>query len=163
MTRRAGLLLSYCVALLLTSTVASSAPHVDVHRRRTCAFATLWDVRFADITSVETLESELQWTRIERANCSALSGIDPQAEDTQQEAKPCWKKENVQIAEGKLVLSAKKSSGSEGDEREAAKVRAEKHIEGGWSGVNHVQVVAKFPEVCASCSIEGCFMCSSVC
>lgn len=141
MMRLAGLL--SCLALLAASAVASSASHVDVHRRRTCVFATLWDVRFTDITSVSTLESELQWTRIERENCTTPSDL-----DTQQETEPCWKKENVQIADGKLVLNAGKRTGS-GHEREAAKVRAEKSVDGGWSGVNHVQVLAKFPGVCA--------------
>lgn len=132
------------LALFWTTGVHAAAARIDIHRQKSCAYATLWDVNFKEIASVEALEADTQqaqqWVRAERTGgCAAAEGEEP-----------CWRKENVQIVDGKLELKMGSRIDTTADgraRRSAASMRVEKHIRGGWSGVNRVRIFAKFPQV----------------
>uniref|UniRef100_K3W8L7 Peptidase M14 domain-containing protein n=1 Tax=Globisporangium ultimum (strain ATCC 200006 / CBS 805.95 / DAOM BR144) TaxID=431595 RepID=K3W8L7_GLOUD len=133
MTRSACHVLQLLVVALLLH--AATGSRIEIHRQPTCAFATLWDVNFKTIASVEALEQTATTRQEHDAEGECAEGKGPDGE-------PCWRKDNVQLVEGKLELHAASTGKS------AAKIRFEKRLNTttAHNGVNHVRVFAKFPE-----------------
>ncbi|TYZ57514.1 hypothetical protein PybrP1_004256 [[Pythium] brassicae (nom. inval.)] len=126
---------------LVGSSGAHAAP-LPVHRRRSCAFVTLWDEQLTTVASVAALESDAQWMRLERADCdpdSTASSASSVREGLSAAREPCWRKADAQVVDGVLLLGARGGG--------AAKVRTTRRVAGGWGGgVTRVQATVKFPE-----------------
>ncbi|KAF1320926.1 Zinc carboxypeptidase, partial [Globisporangium splendens] len=126
-------LLSVAAIVLLLHVTAAS--RIEIHRQPTCALATLWDVNFKTIASIEALEQTATTRQEHNTEGECVEG-------ETQDGEPCWRKSNVQLVDGKLELHAASTGKS------AAKVRFEKRVNAttSHSGVKRVRVFAKFPE-----------------
>lgn len=131
-------LLVLVTGVLVGCSSTHAALPLPVHRRRECAFATLWDEQLATVTSVEALDAQ-KWTVFERSDCDRSSSASSSTLLAAQE--PCWRRADAQVVDGVLVLGARGGG--------AAKVQTTRSVASGWGGgVNRVQATVKLPEVC---------------